>query len=433
MLLSEPEFRRIGEAVLKAVTAEDALVRVTHSQESTARLANNAVAQNMYTEQCEVALTVAFGNRVGKAKGVSTSKDALLALVRRAEENARLAPPDPEHLPVLGPQEYLPVQAFSGDTAALTPEQVSRHCLGLIEPARASGMTASGTVEISAEAVGVLSSRGLFGFHTHTRAEAGCTIQAADSSGWARGSVTDVRDLDCGRLARTAVEQARQGAAPTEVPPGKYTVLFMPAACAYLATILVWTAEARRTLEGLTYLSNRVGRKLVGEDITLIGDPQDPVAPFTPFDEEGIPHRRTAWIDHGVFNSMWWDRWTAHANGVAPAPLSGSLRMSGTEASVDQLIGGIERGILVTHLWYVRPVKMDQTLFTGMTRDGTFLIEEGRIRGGIKNLRFNDTCLGMLQRTRAIGRPEPCVDRFPLHIFPPIVVEDWNFTGNTDF
>jgi predicted Zn-dependent protease len=208
----------------------------------------------------------------------------------------------------------------------------------------------------------------------------------------------------------------------------------MPAASARLAVPLLAGANARVTLEGLTYLSGQVGRKLAGDEITIWSDPQHPDLPYLPFDAEGIPRRRVTWIDRGVFGQMWWDRWTARQNGVEPVPLPGSLCMTGTDRSVEDLIGGIERGILVTHIWYVRSVKEDQTLVTGLTRDGTFWIEEGRIRHPVRNLRFNDTALGMMQRTTDIGSPQRCVgpETFP-SVFPPLVVRDWNFVGVTDF
>ena len=433
MLLREEELRRLGEKVPARVTADHALLSIHHLRETCTRLSNNAIAQNMCTERCEVTLSVAFENRLGNATVVATDDDALRELVRRAEENANLAPPDPEYLAPLGPQEYLPVRAYAEATAEATPEAMARISQAIIEPARAAGMKASGTVETSAEARVVMTSRGLFAYHPRTEAQVGCTIHATDSSGWARGAAVDIGDLQAGRLATVAIDQARQGAAPREISPGTYTVLLMPAAAAHLATCLVMMAEARRTLEGLTFLSDRVGSKLAGDEITLYSDPQDPRAPFAPFDAVGIPQRRMVWVDRGTFSQMWWDRWTARQKGVEPVPIPGSLSMVGGETTLEELVGRIERGVLVTHVWYLRAIKIDQALCTGMTRDGTFLIEDGVIRGGIRNLRFNDSCLGMLQRTLAIGRPEPCAGGFFPGVFPPLVVADWNFTGVTDF
>jgi predicted Zn-dependent protease len=429
----EDNLRRIGETVLSHVSADDALLQIDHSRETCTRFSNNAIAQNGCTERCQVTLAVSFGDRVGKAEVVSTEDDTLRELVRRAEASARLMPSDPEYLPPLGPQDYASVQAYSEATAGATPEETARMSRAMTAPARTAGMRASGTVETFSRETAVVTSRGLYARHAHTGAQVGCTVHGDDSSGWGREAAVDIRDLDPSRLAQTAVEQARKGSAPREITAGRYTVLLMPPAAGHLVSLLVWMAEARRTLEGLTYLSGRVGEKLAGDEITVYSDPQNRRVPFVPFDSAGIPHRRAVWIDRGVFARMWWDRWTARQNGVEPIPWPGSLCMAGTEATLDELIGRIENGVLVTHFWYVRPIKLDQALFTGMTRDGTFLIEDGRIQGGVKNLRFNDSSLGMLQRTLAVGRSEPCVTGIGEGVFPPLVVADWNFTGVTDF
>ena len=191
---------------------------------------------------------------------------------------------------------------------------------------------------------------------------------------------------------------------------------------------------ARTTYEGLTFLSGRIGEKFAGEEITVYSDPQHPDIPYALFDSEGVSRREAIWIDRGVFSGMWWDRWTAHDHGTEPIPGPGSLCMDGTDRSIEDLIAGIDRGILVTHVWYVRPVKADQTLVTGMTRDGTFRIEGGRSGPPVRNLRFNDTGLGMLRRAVAVGRPERCISQeSPPSVVPPLVVRDWNFVGVTEF
>ena len=205
-------------------------------------------------------------------------------------------------------------------------------------------------------------------------------------------------------------------------------------AASHLADYLIWWADARTTQEGLTYLSDRLGRKLAGDDITLYSDPQDPRLPACPFNSEGVPRKRVTWVDRGVFKQLWCDRWTAHKAGVEPVPGPSATILAGGEKTASDLIATIERGIIVTHFWYIRSVKADETLVTGMTRDGTFLIEDGKIKHGVKNMRFNESCLGMLQRPAAIGKPGSCVDIELLPgLFPPIVVRDWNFVSSTDF
>lgn len=434
MLMGPDEARSIGEQALKMTSADDAVVSIDHSREATTRFANNSITQNVFTEQRSISLKLAFGGRVGSASSDSTDPEALKSLVERAEAIAKVAPPDPEFLPSLGPQQYLDVNAYFESTAAMTPEERANLALRIIEPARTAGLQAAGTVETSANATTLITSNGLFAYHPRTDAQIGCTVTASDSSGWARDVTVDVARIDPRRLGAAAIEQAQNAAGPKEMAPGKYTVVLMPAAAGHLAEYLLWWANARTTQEGLTYLSDKLGQKLAGDNITLYTDPQDTRLPGVPFGGDGVPRVKTTWIDKGTFGQLWWDRWTAHKDGVEPVPFPSSPIMVGTDRGAEDLIAGVERGILVTHFWYVRTVKDDETLVTGMTRDGTFYIEDGRVKHGVKNFRFNESCLGMLQRTVDIGKPGSCADvELMPSLFPPIVVTDWNFVSATDF
>jgi len=428
--LTAERARDIGEDLLRRVSADDALVSITHFRQATTRFSNNSVAFHASTDKHEVSLTVHFGQQKGTATAESIEGADLEELARRAEEIAREAPPDPETLPTLGPQEYVAVEAFRRATAEASPEDLTELASRICIPALRANLNASGTIETSVASVALLSKRGLFAYHRGTQSEIGCTVATPTSSGWARGYDPDLSRLDQAALFARAAEQARMAENPGEIAPGKYTVLLMPAAVGSLAQLLLWWANARLTGEGLTYLTGRVGEKLAPDEITLYSDPQDRLLPCDPFYEEGLPRSRTVWIDRGRFLQLWHDRWTAHQAGVAPVALPGNLLMPGTRRTVEELVSGIERGVLVNHLWYIRTVKADQTLVTAMTRDGTFWIEDGKIRHGLKNMRFNESCLGMLQRTVALGTPEVCVDReMPPSSFPPLVVKDWNFVG----
>jgi predicted Zn-dependent protease len=355
-------------------------------------------------------------------------------MVKRAEDVAKVSPSDPEYLPSLGAQKYLPVKGHFESTASLTPEDRAHLAIELIAPAKAAGFSLAGTVESAESARAVLTKNGLFAYYPGTDAQVGCTVQAANSTGWARDVTVDISRINAADLSKAAVNQAKQSADAQRVEPGKYTVVLMPAAAGHLSEYLLWWASARTTQEGLTYLSDRLGKKLAGDDITLYSDPTDPRMPTCPFDGEGIPRNKVTWVDKGLFNQLWWDRWTAHKSGVQPLPAPAAPIMVGTDKTANDLISTVERGILVTHFWYVRTVKADETLVTGMTRDGTFLIEDGKIKHGVKNMRFNDSCLGMLARTIAIGKPGSCADvELMPSLFPPIVVNDWNFVATTDF
>jgi predicted Zn-dependent protease len=431
--LTEGECRSIGERALRFVEADEALVRVDESSERTTRFANNAISYNASVERLQVTVRVAFGDRVGSATLEATDGDALREAARRAEEAARGAPPDPEFLPVLGPQEYLPVEAFFPDTAEVTSEEQIRLVLAITESARRANFAAAGTVETGSFVTSLASSSGLLAYHARTDAEIGCTMTAPDGSGWARRSEQDIRHLDAAAIGAEAVDLARRSTAPRSLPAGKYTVLFQPAAVANLLPALVYQTNARQTEAGLTFLAGRVGDVLAGENITLRSNPVEPGHGSVPFDDDGMPQRPRVWFERGRHREQMRDRWTARQTGLEPVPPPRSARLDGTDRSLADLIGGIERGVLVTHLWYIRPVKIEQTLFTGMTRDGTFLIEDGRIAGPVRNLRFNDSALGMVQRAVDMGVPEPCGGSGYCWVFPPLVVRDWEFVSATDF
>ncbi len=433
-VLSPEQAHHVVERVLGLVAADDAVLRLNHLRQSTVRFSGNAIAQSIHQDRLTFSLTVFFGQRKGTAQVDAVDDDSLRSLVRRAEEVARLAPPDPEYLPSLGPQDYPSVTAFSPETARLPEREIAEAARRMIAPAAAAGLRASGTVEASVEASGVATKNGLFAFHIESRGEAGCTVATPDSTGWARDAALGIEELRPEQLAEQAVATALRARSPRSVAPGRYPTLFLPAAVNHLVSILPWQASARYTLDGLTYLSGKEDLHLASDLVTLRSDPADPRFPSCPFDEEGVPRRRVVWIDRGDFRQMWWERWTAREHGVDAVPPPGPGFMDGSEQPVDDLIRGIERGVLVTRFWYVRFVKPDQTLVTGMTRDGTFWIEDGKVQHPLRNLRFNDTCLGMVQRVAAIGRPERCVSvETGPGFFPPLVVEGWNFVESTEF
>jgi predicted Zn-dependent protease len=432
--MSKTEAQTIGEKVLKMVSADDAVVNVGHGRNATTRFANNTIIHNVFTESRGVSITVAFGNKTGSSGTNQLDDESLLSMVRRAEDIARLAPPDPEYLPPLGPQEYLEVKAHYDSTAKLSPEDRANLAMQMIEPSRKESLVASGTVECSERASSLMTSNGLCAYHPRTDVQIGCTITSPNSTGWARDVTVDVSRIKPSELAQSAIQQAKRAANPRTMPPGKYIVVLQPAAGALLASYLLMWANARTTKEGLTYLSDKLGQKLAGDDINIYTDPQDERFPTSPFNGEGLPNKRITWVNKGVFDQLSWDRWTAHKDGVEPVSRSNHAIMIGTDKTTEELISNVERGILVTHFWYVRSVKSDETLVTGMTRDGTFYIEDGKIQYGVKNFRFNESCLGMLQRTIAIGKPGSCVDvELEPSLFPPLVVTDWNFVSTTDF
>jgi predicted Zn-dependent protease len=245
----------------------------------------------------------------------------------------------------------------------------------------------------------------------------------------------DVSALGVEEAAATAVKKAKESAAPASWPPGKYTVILEPAAVAGLIGPMAWGGMgAKETHEGRTFLAGKLGQKLVSERVTLVSDPFHPQLNGRPWFGDGLRSRKVVWIDHGKFVNLSYDRFTAKKHGQEPTPDVTNLVMEGGADTLDGLIAGTERGILITHFWYIRFVDPMTMLLTGMTRDGLFAIENGKITGGLKNFRWNMSTVDMLANIQGMTASGPASDvETSLMILPALKVSDWNFTSSTTF
>jgi predicted Zn-dependent protease len=226
------------------------------------------------------------------------------------------------------------------------------------------------------------------------------------------------------------------------IEPGRYTVILEPTAVGNLVQLVAFQFSARSADEGRSFFTKpgggtKIGMKVVDERVTLTSDPSDPDAPATPFTPEGLPVPTTTWIENGVVKNLAYDRYWAQKQGKAPTPFGGTLRMSGGHTSIEEMIAATSRGILVTRFWYIRPVDPRTILYTGLTRDGTFLIENGKLTRAVKNLRYNESPIFMLNNLEAMGRPvrvsasEAGGPGLAI-VVPPIKVRDFSFTSLSD-
>ena len=304
-----------------------------------------------------------------------------------------------------------------------------------------------------------MNSRGLSVFHAQTSSEISITMLAGDSSGWQKANSPDVRNLDPKALAETAARKARDSSSPREVPPGKYTVILEPAAVLDLVGFMFFDFGGMAVLDQRSFLTNRVGTKLFGENITVDDDVYHPLQSGAPYDGEGVHRQRVRLIENGVARNLVYARATAekmkkseHAakvGGIAPTghgfPLPNEIGEApmnivfdaGPEASrrsVDQMIASTERGILVTRCWYIREVDPYEKILTGMTRDGTFYVENGRVRHGLRNFRFNESLIHLLSNISEMGTPVRASgeEAFDM-VVPPMKAQDFNFTEVTKF
>jgi predicted Zn-dependent protease len=450
--LSREESEAIARKVLSFATADETRVTIGSGMESNTRFAVNQVSTAGDSYNNVVSVRSGFGRRAGGSTTNKLDDASLRAVVERAETLARLAPEDPEYLPELGPQVYPESANWSDATASLDPASRARAVRSITSHASEADLVSTGYLEANAGAMAVANSRGLFAYRRQTGAALTTTVRTKDGtgSGWAGAADHDFSRIDAAALGERAAEKARRSANPVAIEPGRYTVVLEPTAVGNLVQLLAGALNARNADEGRSFFSkpgggNKIGMKVVDERVTIISDPMDPEAPSAPFAGDGLPLPRRAWIENGVVQTLAYDRYWAQRQGVEPNTGGGGgfgggvggLRMSGGTSSLDELIASTERGVLVTRFWYIRPVDQRTILYTGLTRDGTFLIENGRVTRAIKNMRWNESPIFLLNNLEAMGRPvrvsaSESGSAGAAVVVPPVKARDFNFTSLSD-
>jgi predicted Zn-dependent protease len=443
--LSRAAARQLSERVLGLSKAEGCQVSISASANGNTRYARNEVTTAGDTDNATVTVTSRFGKRAASV-GTNVLDDAGLArAVETSERLARLAPENPELMPLLPAQVYADVPAFSAATADLDATRRADAVRTATSASNRAGLMAAGLVHRVAGAAAVANSAGLFGYHASTTAVHTVTVRTPDGkgSGWAGTAHNDwTRATSAAQLAARAVGKAHGTRQAAPLAPGKYTVVLEPTAAGNLLGLLAFAMNARAADEGRSFFSkrgggNRIGEKIVDERVTLSSDPRDGDLLTSPFTGEGLPVERTVWIENGVLKGLAYDRFWAERQGVKPAPFAGGFRLgsAGAAATLDELIKTVDRGLLVTRFWYIRPVDQRTLLFTGITRDGVFLIERGEVSRAVNNFRFNESPVTMLNNLVAVGRPERVSSSEsgdvggPAVVVPPLVVRDFSFTS----
>ncbi len=442
--LSRAECEAITKQVLGFATADECRVSINSGMRQNTRFAVNQVSTAGDDYNASVSIRAVIGKRVANVTTNRLDDASLRAAVANAERIAKLAPEDPELMPELGPQQYKESIAWSDATASLEPEARAEAVRAITSRSLQAGFVSTGYLEANAGSSAVANSRGLFAYSRSTSSAYTTTVRTPDGtgSGWAGASDNDFRRIDPKLLAERAIDKARRSMNPVAIEPGRYTVILEPTAVANLVGLIAGALNARGADEGRSFFSkagggNKIGEKVVDERVTLISDPLDPRVPANTFAGDGMPTEKVTWIENGVVKNLAYDRFWAQKTGKAPVNAGGSLAMSGGTASIEEMIASTERGILVTRFWYIRGVDPRTILFTGLTRDGTFLIENGKITRPVKNLRYNESPIFMLNNLMAIGRPERVSASESggpgqAIIVPPLKCRDFNFTSTSD-
>src|SRR6202049_2800099 len=462
-MLNQSKAVEIFNRIKKHSTAEEVEVLFSGGKSALTRFANNIIHQNVAEENYVVSVRTAFGKRTARSTTNKLDDESLKRVVQSAERLAKVQHPDPDLLPIpdscdagTAAREGLPTRHFA-ETAAITPDQRAETVKRIVSIAEKHQLTTAGIVSTSETAEGIFNSRGLSDWHTQTSSEISITMLAPDSSGWQKANSPNVANLNAATLAEIAARKASESASPREIPAGKYTVILEPAAVLDIVGFMFFDFGGLSILDQRSFLNNRVGTRLFGENINIWDDVAHPLQSGAPFDGEGMRRQSRPLVEKGAVKRVVYARSTAERmkrseykdkvgpieatghgfplpNEMGETPLNIVFAPPQSPQTVEQMIASTERGVLVTRLWYIREVEPYEKILTGMTRDGTFFVEDGRIEGGIRNFRFNESLIHMLSNVEAMSTPvrSSGEESFDM-VAPAMKVGEFNFTEVTKF
>jgi predicted Zn-dependent protease len=339
---------------------------------------------------------------------------------------------DPEFVPPLKPQACMKVDMVVDKTARITPLEKAKKILKITEEAKRKNATLAGYFENGKSKLAILNTRGFCCNHSLTESTFSVTAKINGASGFAETSHEDVNQVDVERLFQTALNKAEMNRNPVELPPGEYPVILEPLALGRLLFFLQFLMDKRSADEGWSYFAKKEGKKVAAPSITLYSDPAFLECPSTPFDfqNEGIPLKKQVWIKDGVLKKLWTTRYWAKKQGIKATGMPLNLIIKGGTASIEDMITKAKSGLLITRLWYIRFVNRRELILTGMTRDGLFLVENGRVSKAVKNMRFNDSPFTILKKAKMLGQPARAEGRFYV---PSVYASKFNFASVTKF
>jgi PmbA protein len=459
-MLDQNKAAEIFERIKKHSTADEVEVLFSGGKTALTRFANNTIHQNVAEENYVVSVRTVFGGRTARSTTNKLDDASLQRVVQSSERLAGVQHSDPDLLPIPEPaapaREPSPSRHFA-ETAAVTPQHRAETVKKIVAVADNHKLTTAGIVSTAETVEGIFNSRGLSDWHTQTSSEISITMLAPDSSGWQKANSPNVANLDAVTLAEIAARKAIDSATPREIPPGKYTVILEPAAVLDIVGFMFFDFGGLSILDQRSFLNNRVETKLFGDNINIWDDVAHPLQSGVPFDGEGVRRQRIHLVENGVIKRLVYARATAekmklseHKDKVGPieptghgfplpnemgeAPMNIVFGTSAEPTSVEEMIASTDRGVLVTRLWYIREVDPYEKILTGMTRDGTFYVENGKIRHGVRNFRFNQSLIQMLSNVEAMGTPVRASgeESFDM-VVPAMKVNDFNFTEVTKF
>jgi PmbA protein len=461
-MLTQPQAAGIFDRIKKLSSADEVEVLFSGGSFALTRFANNTIHQNVAEENHTVSVRTVFNGRTARASTNKFDEESLRRVVEASEKLAKVQHPDSDLLPMPdaneadAPGPVLPLRHFSA-TASITPELRAKGVKKIVGVAERLKLTTAGVFSTSEYVDGIFNSRGVQKWHMQTGSEISITMLGADSSGWQKASSPNVENLNPLLLAETAAKKALDSLSPHEIPAGKYTVILEPAAVLDIVGFMFWDYAGMALLDQRSFLAGRIGTKLFGDNITIWDDVVHPLQSGSPFDGEGMQRKSLPLVENGIVKRVVYARATAarmkHSefkdqagpvevtghgfalpNEMGEMPQNIVFTAPQNPQTLDQMIASTERGVLVTRLWYIREVEPFEKMLTGMTRDGTFYVENGKIQYGVRNFRFNESLIHMLSNVEAMSTPVRASgeESFDM-VVPAMKVKDFNFTEVTKF
>jgi predicted Zn-dependent protease len=441
IILTETEAKTLLEKVLKYSKADECEINISANINGNIRYARNEVSTSGALTNQNLVVQSAFGKKVGTATIDEFDEASIEKVVRRSEELAQLAPENPEYMGVLEPQKYISSNGYFESTANINPDVRAEAVLKSLNLTREQKLIAAGFLEDTNGYSAMMNSKGLFAYYKNTNVNYSLTVRTEDGtgSGYVIKGFSDVNKLDTAAATKIAMQKAIGSKGAKALEPGKYTVILEPTAAAVLLENIYFDMDARSADEGRSYFSKqggktKLGEKVVDERVTFFSDPSYADLPASPWAGDGQAQEKMMWIEKGVVKNLAYSRFWAKEKGVKPVPFPNNMIMLGGTATLDEMIKSTKRGILVTKLWYIRSVDPQTLLQTGLTRDGTFYIEDGKIKYPIKNFRFNESPIIMLNNLEMLGKTERVVstESNQNYMVPPMKIREFTFSSLSD-
>jgi predicted Zn-dependent protease len=446
MSYSREEVKAVTDKVLNMAKADAVEVEFSGGERSATRYANSTITANLTEHDQEVTITVRYGQKSASATVHQFDDESLGRAITEAQSLAKQRPDNPELMPLVKPpQDYVAVEAALPAAVNFGPAERARMVKQSIEICEKKGVVGAGYIPKMHWTDARANSEGLFAYNRYAEASLILTCRTPDAtgSGWAGTTgMKDVTQIDAAAISETAANKALASRKTRALEPGTYTVILEPRPAARLLSLLLPSLNARTAEEGQSFMSGpergttKLGQKVFGDNVTIKSDIGNAVLRQTPVGPDGLAARPVTWVENGVVKNLAYDRFWANKQGKTPtlATPQMSLVMNGGDQTLEQMIKSTRRGLLVSFFWYIRPVDNMTLLNTGMTRDGTFLIENGEIAGPVQNFRWNDGPARSFNNITALGTPVPmhvgeAYDNPGTALVPPMRIEDFRMTS----